>query len=195
MTRHLTDTPIARATGPGSRAIGPVGGARLVAPAVVLIVAVTGTALGAIVATSLGLLPLVGQPRLSIDGYATLAGDLRAAASESLLTAAGATLLAAVIGFTLASVIVRADRFVRLLIGLAVAVMTVPHLIGAVATDLLLSGVGVAQRWSGISAASWPELVGGRWALGHRARARLEGVGLHRLGGRRLDRAALRGPA
>ena len=128
-----------------------------------LIVAVTGTALVAVLATSLGLLPLVGEPRLSNDGYTTLASDLRAATYESLLTAATATLLAAAIGLTLATFVVRAGRGVRLVIGLAVAVLTVPHLVGAAATGLLLSDVGLAQRWSGIIPASWPELVGGRW--------------------------------
>ncbi len=156
MTQHPTSTH-------DLRAIRQFGGARLVAPAVLLIVAVTGTALGAVVVTSLGLLPLVGQPRLSTDGYTTLAGDLQAATYESLLTAATATLLAAAIGFTIATVVVRAGCGVRLLVGLAAAVMTVPHLVGAAATGLLLSDVGLAQRWSGISAASWPELVGGRW--------------------------------
>ena len=145
------------------RAIRQFDGARLVAPAVLLIVAVTGTALGAVVATSLGLLPLVGQPRVSTDGYTTFAGDLRAATYESLLTAATATLLAAAIGLTIATVVVRAGRGVRLVIGLAVVVLTVPHLVGAAAAGLLLSDVGLAQRWSGIPAASWPELVGGRW--------------------------------
>ena len=156
MTQHPTSTH-------DLRAIRQFGGARLVAPAVLLIVAVTGTALVTVVATSLGLLPLVGQPRLSTDGFTTLAGDLQAATYESLLTAATATLLAAAIGFTIATVVVRAGRGVRLLVGLAVAVLTVPHLVGAAATGLLLSDVGLAQRWSGISAASWPELVGGRW--------------------------------
>ncbi len=145
------------------RASRQFGGARLVAPAVLLIVAVTGTALGTLGATSLGLLPLVGRPRLSTDGYTTLAADLEAATYESLLTAATATLLAATIGFTIATVVVRSRRGVRLLVGLVVAVVTVPHLVGAAATGLLLSDVGLAQRWSGISAASWPELVGGRW--------------------------------
>jgi len=130
---------------------------------VLLILVVTGTALGAVVATSLGLLPLVGQPRLSTDGFTTLADDLRAAAQESLLTAATATLLAAAVGLTIATVVVRAGRAVRWMIGLAAAVMTVPHLVGAASTGLLLSDVGLAQRWSGMSAGSWPELVGGRW--------------------------------
>jgi len=128
-----------------------------------LIVVVTGTALGAVVATSLGLLPLVGQPRLSTDGFTAPAGDLRAATQESLLTAAAATVLAAAIGLTIATIVVRAARGVRFVVGLSAAVLTVPHLVGAAATGLLLSDVGLAQRWSGISAASWPELVGGRW--------------------------------
>ncbi len=155
MTQHPTSTHDLRAR--------QFGGARLVAPAVLLILAVTGTALGAVVATSLGLLPLVGQPRLSTDGFTTLAGDLQAATYESLLTAATATLLAAAIGLTIAALVVRAGRGVRFVVGLSAAVLTVPHLVGAAATGLLLSDVGLAQRWSGIPAASWPELVGGRW--------------------------------
>jgi len=139
------------------------GGARLVAPAMLLILAVTGTALAAVVATSLGLLPLVGQPRLSAAGFTSLSGDLPTATQESLLTAAAATMLAAVMGLTIATLVVRSGRGVRLVIGLAAAVVTVPHLVGAAATGLLLSDVGLAQRWSGIPAAAWPELVGGRW--------------------------------
>ncbi len=142
---------------------GGLEGARLVAPAVVLIVAVTGTALLAVAATSLGLVPLVGQPRLSTEGFTALAGDLRAATAESLLTAAAATLLAGAVGLIIATVAMSRGRGVRLVVGLAVAVLTVPHLVGAASTGLLLSDVGLAQRWSGLAAASWPELVGGRW--------------------------------
>ena len=156
MTQHVVGAGDLRATG-------QLGGARLVAPAVLLVVVVTGTALVTVVATSLGLLPLVGQPRLSTDGFTGLAGDLRAATQESLLTAAAATLLAAVIGLTMATVAVRTGRGFRVVVALAVAVMTVPHLVGAAATGLLLSDVGLAQRWLGIPAASWPELVAGRW--------------------------------
>lgn len=139
------------------------GGARLVAPAMLLIVAVTGTALAAVVATSLGLLPLVGQPRLSAAGFTSLSHDLRAATKESLLAAAGATLLAAVMGMTIATLVLRKGRAARLLIGASVAVLTVPHLVGATATGLLLSDAGLAQRWLAIPVAAWPELVGGRW--------------------------------
>ncbi len=128
-----------------------------------LVVAVTGTAIVTVVATSLGLLPLVGQPRLSLDGFTGLGVDLRAATQETLLSAAAATVVAAVIGLTIATSVVRSGRGVRLVVGLAVAVLTVPHLVGAASTGLLLSDVGLAQRWTGIAPASWPELVGGRW--------------------------------
>ena len=130
------------------------------------IAVVTGTAFVAVVATSLGLMPLVGQPHLSTDGFTSLGGDLGAATQESLLTAAAATTLAAVIGLTIASFVVHAGRGVRLVVALSVAVLTVPHLVGAASTGLLLSDGGLAQRWSGIPAASWPELVGGRWPWG-----------------------------
>lgn len=160
MSQLLTRSPRPPGTRrpPGAR-----GGARLVAPAVLLILMVTGSALGAVVATSLGLVPLVGMPRLSTDGYTAVSGDLRAAAQESLLTAVSATVLAAAIGLTIATLVVRAGHGVRLMTGLAVCVVTVPHLVGAAATGLLLSDVGLAQRWSGLAASSWPELVGGRW--------------------------------
>ncbi|PFG32875.1 ABC transporter permease subunit [Sanguibacter antarcticus] len=140
-----------------------LGGARLVAPSVAVVVVVTGTALGAVLATSIGLVPLVGQPRLSLDGFTTVAGDLRAATQESLLTAAAATVLSATMGLAIATLVLRSGTRARLVVGLAVGVLTVPHLVGATTTGLLLSDVGLAQRWLGIPPASWPELVGGRW--------------------------------
>lgn len=128
-----------------------------------LIVVVTGTAMAAVIATSLGLIPLVGQPRLSTAGFTSLSDDLRAATTESLLAAVGATLLAAAMGLTLATLALRAGRVGRLLIAASAAVLTVPHLVGATATGLLLSDVGLAQRWLGIPPAAWPEFVGGQW--------------------------------
>jgi putative spermidine/putrescine transport system permease protein len=128
-----------------------------------LVVVVTGTALVAVIATSLGLLPLVGQPHLSTTGFTSLSGDLRHAIEESLLTAFGATLLAAAMGMMIATIVLHTGRTGRLLVGASAAVVTVPHLVGATATGLLLSDVGLAQRWLGVPVTAWPELVGGRW--------------------------------
>ena len=133
------------------------------APAVLLVLVVTGTALVAVVATSLGLLPIVGRPRLSTEGFAEISTDLRAAVEESLLTATAATVLSAAIGLAIATVVLRSARGLPAMIGLAAAVVTVPHLVGAAATGQLLSDVGLVQRWSGVPAVAWPELVGGRW--------------------------------
>ncbi len=152
------------AGGPGCRVVTP--GVRLVTPALVLVAAVTGTAVAAVVATSLGLVPLVGRPRLSVEAFAADATELLAAARESLLIATVATALAALTGLGLATVVLRSSRRGRVLVALAAAVVTVPHLVGAASTSLLLSDVGVAQRFAGVPAASWPELVGGAlpWA-------------------------------
>lgn len=139
------------------------GGVRLVAPAILLVVVVIGTALGAVAATSLGLLPLVGQPRLSADGFTSISGDLRASTLESLGIAVAATLIAAALGLVIATLALRAGRTAQLLIGACAAVLAVSHLVGATTTGLLLSDVGLAQRWLGIPAAAWPELVGGSW--------------------------------
>lgn len=138
-------------------------GARLVAPAVLLVALVSGTALVALVLTSVGLVPLVGEPRLSLDGFTAIAADLRAAVRESLLTALAATALAALLGLALATYVLDRGRGTGTLVALAAAVVTVPHLVGAASTGLLLSDVGVAQRWSGLPPGAWPELVGGAW--------------------------------
>lgn len=138
-------------------------GARLVAPALLLVAAVTGTALVAVVATSLGLVPLVGQPRLSVGAFTADSSELWAATRESLLIAAAATGVAAVLGLAVATVVLRSGRRGRVLVALAAVVVTIPHLVGAATTRLLLSDVGLAQRWSGVEVTSWPELVGGRW--------------------------------
>ena len=141
-------------------------GARLVAPAVLLVLVVSGTALGAVVATSLGLVPLVGEPRLSTDGFSSIAVDLRAAVRESLITASAATALAALVGLAIATLVLQAGRGVGTLVTVAAAIVTVPHLVGAASVGLLLSDVGVAQRWSGVAPGAWPELVAGTqpWA-------------------------------
>lgn len=132
-------------------------------PALLLVLAVSGTAFGAVVATSLGLVPLVGQPHLSLGGFTADSAELWAATRESLVTATAAAVLAAAMGLALATVVLRTKRRGRVLVAVAAAVVTVPHLVGAATTGLLLSDIGVAQRWSGVDAGSWPELVGGSW--------------------------------
>ncbi len=138
-------------------------GWRQVAPAVGLVVLVTGSGLAMVLATSLGLVPLFGEPRLSADGFTAASGDLLASTRETLVIAVSATLLAAAIGMAVATALVGGGPGRRLLGVLAAGVVTVPHLVGAASVGLLLSDAGFAQRVSGLG--SWPQLVGGPWPV------------------------------
>ncbi|MBT0566620.1 ABC transporter permease subunit [Williamsia sp. CHRR-6] len=129
------------------------------APAVVLVLATIGTAVGTAIAQSLGLVPLIGRPTPGVAAYRALAPELGASLRVSLGVATAATVVAALIGFTVAVVATSGRR-----IPLAVASVTVPvpHLIGAAAVGLLLGDSGLLPRWLGVDSA-WPPLVGGRW--------------------------------
>ena len=130
-----------------------------------LVVAVTGSGLAAVVATSLGLMPLVGRPRLTTDGYTAGSADLLLAVRESLVIATASTVLAAGLGLLVAGVLLglRPGRGPLRLV--AVAVVAVPHVVGAASVGLLLSGAGLLPRLLGVTPGDWPELVGGSWPV------------------------------
>ncbi len=135
------------------------------APAIVLVVVVTGTGLGAVLATSLGLMPLFGAAELTSSGYAAAAPDLLVATRETLVIATTATLLAAVAGLGIATFLLGSGPGRRVGRAVAAGVVTVPHLVGAASVALLLSDSGVAARVLGIDARTWPALVGGPWPV------------------------------
>lgn len=135
------------------------------APAVLLVIAVTGAGLAAVVATSLGLMPLFGQPELSADGYRATSGDLALAVRESLVIASASTVLAAVIGLFLATVLLGPRKGRAAMRTLAVVVVVVPHVVGAASVGLLLSGAGLVPRLLGVPDTAWPELVAGAWPV------------------------------
>lgn len=136
-------------------------GRLLLAPAVLLVLLVLGTALSAMVLTSLGLMPLVGEPALSTSAFGDVRAELILGLRESLLIATASTALAVLVGVPAALLLAHAGATRRLLGGLTAAVLPVPHLIGAASIGLLLSGGGVLPRWLGVPAGDWPELVGG----------------------------------
>ena len=136
------------------------------APSIVTITVVAGTGMAAVVATSVGLMPLYGRPNLSLDGWRAAAPDLVAGIGESLLIAVPATVLAAVVGFLLAMLMLGGGRAVGVVRVACLAVLAVPHLVGATSVSLLLSDGGVAARLAGQSSGeSWPALVGGPWPV------------------------------
>lgn len=135
------------------------------APGVVAVTVVAGTGMAAVVVTSLGLMPLYGQPGLGTAGWRQAAPDLLAGVRESLLIAVPATVLAAVAGMLLAGLLLTGGRSATLLRATILAVLAVPHLVGATSVGLLLSDGGVASRMSGATGGSWPALVGGTWPV------------------------------
>ena len=138
---------------------------RLLAPAVGLTVLVVGAGVGSVALTSLGLLPLFGPADPSTQGFVSAAPDLWSAARESLVIAVASTAIALVVGLAAALLLLRAVPRRRWLGAMIAAVLPVPHLVGAAAMGLLLSGGGMLSRVFGVEQSAWPELVGGRWPV------------------------------
>ncbi len=137
----------------------------LLAPAVILTAAVLTAGVGSVLLTSVGLLPLFGPAALSARGFEAAAPDLRLAARESLVVAAASTTVALVVGLAAALLLLRAAPVRRWLGASIGAVLPVPHLVGAAAIGLLLSGGGMLSRLLGVEQSAWPELVGGAWPV------------------------------
>ena len=122
--------------------------------------------MAAVVATSFGLMPLYGRPTPGLDGWRSAAPDLAAGIGETLLIAVPATLLAAVVGLLLAALMLRGGRGTGVVRVGCLAVLAVPHLVGATSVALLLSDGGLAARLVGSAdGAAWPALVGGPWPV------------------------------
>lgn len=135
-------------------------------PGIVAITVVSGTGMVAVLATSVGLMPLYGEPDPTLDGWRGAAPDLAAGIVESLLIAVPATLLAAVVGMSLAMLMLRGGRSVAVVRVACLAVLAVPHLVGATSVSLLLGDGGVAARLATpVTGDTWPALVGGRWPV------------------------------
>ncbi len=140
-----------------------VGGA---APGIVAITVVSGTGMVAVLATSVGLMPLYGDPVPSLDGWRAAVPDLVAGIGESLLIAVPATVLAALVGLLLSMLMLRGGRAAAVVRVSCLAVLAVPHLVGAASVSLLLGDGGVGARLAASTVGDrWPELVGGPWPV------------------------------
>ena len=140
--------------------------ARGALPGIVTITVVAGAGMAAVVATSFGLMPLYGRPDLGLDGWRSAAPDLAAGIGETLLIATPATVLAAAMGLLLAAMMLRGGRGAAVMRLGCLAVLAVPHLVGATSVGLLLGDGAVADRLLGTAdGAAWPPLVGGPWPV------------------------------
>lgn len=135
--------------------------ALLVLPALILTLAVTGSALVTLTLSAFGLMPLVGQPRATTDAFSALGPDLVSGIGHSLLIASTSTVLAGAVGLALAVLVVGSRRGARFLAMAAVAPIPVAHIVGAAAVGLLLSDSGLLNRLLGTDPAAWPRLVAG----------------------------------
>ena len=130
---------------------------------------VAGAGMGAVVATAFGLMPLYGPPELSVDGWRLNRADLLLGVRETLLIATASTVVACLVGLLVASLVLAAGPGARVVRALAVLVLALPHLVGAVSTGLLLRDAGLAERVAtsvGLpDAAGWPRLVAGPWSF------------------------------
>lgn len=126
------------------------------------VVLVAGGGMAAVVATSLGLMPLYGRPTPGLDGWAQVRPDVAPAVRETLVLSLGATVLALLVGLALALVLLRGAPVVR---AAALAVLAVPHLVGATTTLLWLGDGGLGARLTGAGPGTWPELVAGPWPV------------------------------
>ena len=129
---------------------------------VVPVAVVAGGGMAAVVATSWGLMPLYGQPTPGVDGWRQVAGDLGPSLRETLVLSVGATVLALGVGLALALVLLAGSALVR---AATLAVLAVPHLVGATSVLLWLGDGGWGARLTGAGPGSWPELVAGPWPV------------------------------
>ncbi|MDD2857169.1 MAG: hypothetical protein PHU75_00685 [Candidatus Nanopelagicales bacterium] len=137
----------------------------LILPAAVPTALVLGAAVTMGVAQSMGLTPVAGGPQSSLDAYSAVAssGELAPAVVISLSIALVATAIAIAVGFTTALAMTTTRFGSKVLKGLAISTIPIPHVIGAAAIGLLLADSGWLARLFGSTAGNWPQFVAGPW--------------------------------
>ncbi len=156
-----TDATERRASTPRGR------GSLLALPALAPVLAVLVLGLGSAVLQSVGLMPLAGQPAFTTSAYSALASPAVADGMRiSLAIAAASTAIAVVLGLTAALLVHRIAPRRGFLALLAAATVPVPHLVGAIATGLLLSDSGLVSRLLGADPTTFPQLIAGPWWVG-----------------------------
>jgi len=135
------------------------------APAALLVLTVAGAGIAWTFLGSFGLVKDFGKPEFTTSYYsAVFPAALRATVLSLSLTSIS-TVIAATTGVIAAFVLqerFRANRFLSAAITMTVPV---PHLIAALAIDLLLGDAGWLARLFNAPPGAWPQFVAGRWWL------------------------------
>jgi putative spermidine/putrescine transport system permease protein len=134
-------------------------------PATVLVVVVAGLGLLWTVLGSFGLVKDFGKPGFTTSYYVSVLPDALRASVLSVILAFISTFIAALIGVVVAFILhtrIRAHRFLSTAISMTVPI---PHVIAALAIDLLLGDAGWLARLFNVHPGNWPSFVAGRWWL------------------------------
>lgn len=135
----------------------------LLIPIVLLVGFVVAGGVGSTLLQSIGVMPLIGQPRLTGENYLGGGSEVPLSVVVSVGVAGAATLLAAVIGGAIALAIAAGGWLGRIVGATSIAVVIIPHLIGAAAIGLLVANSGFLPRLLHIEPNAWPNLVGSPW--------------------------------
>jgi putative spermidine/putrescine transport system permease protein len=134
-------------------------------PAAVLIVVVVGLGLLWTVLGSFGFIKDFGKSEFTTSYYASVLPDALRASVLSVVLAVISTFIASLIGVVVAFILhtrIKAHRFLSAAISMTVPI---PHVIAALAIDLLLGDAGWLVRLFNVHPGNWPSFVAGRWWL------------------------------
>ncbi len=168
-TSHLPQNTSARTrTSPGFAAI-----ARMIAPALAVVVVLFGGGLALGLIQGLGHLPAAGLKSLSFKHFLNVVADPDFARSLmlTLYVALVSTAVAAAISLAMAMVLLSLSEKSRLIHFIFQIPLTVPHLVIAVAMVFMLAPTGLLSRVIvklGLidSSAAFPLLINDRWGIG-----------------------------
>ncbi len=168
-TSHLPQNTSARTrTSPGFAAI-----ARMMAPALIVVVVLFGGGLALGLIQGLGHLPAAGLKSLSFKHFLNVVADPDFARSLmlTLYVALVSTAVAAAISLAMAMVLLSLSEKSRLIHFIFQIPLTVPHLVIAVAMVFMLAPTGLLSRVIvklGLidSSAAFPLLINDRWGIG-----------------------------
>ncbi len=166
--RLARDTNARTRISPGFTAI-----AKMVGPALVVVMVLFGGGLVLGLIQSLGHLPAAGLESLSFKHFGNVLGDpdFLLSLSLTLYVAVTSTLIAAAISVVMAIFLLQISRKSRIAHFIFQIPLTVPHLVIAVAMVFMLTPSGIFSRMAvkiGLidSSAAFPLLVNDQWAIG-----------------------------
>lgn len=130
-------------------------------PSVILITVVSGVALAKTILGSFGIWNDGGAGHVGLNNYRALTQSFKSALTLSLALATFSTLIASMLGLILAYLIHTRNTYSRILIVVTGIIVVTPHVVSAVAFNLLLGDAGTLSRlWHPISQ-FWPQFVAG----------------------------------